>query len=87
MLKLIIFFVDLVKNLPGDIKLDPLLDHLEVVSVLALFNHGLSPINTLLDMIVIISLGLLHFFVENLVILVSDTLISDHLLLVRNDLR
>ena len=78
----VIFVIDLVKNLPCDIKLDSLPNELNMVPVISLRYRFFSELHLGPNLVVKICLGLLHLGVEYLVVLIAYPLVPLLLLLV-----
>ena len=83
MLKGVIVLIDLIKNLPSDVKFDPLPHYLKLVPVLIFIEMSEVDVlgDRIIDLVVELVLGSLHLLVENCVVLLSDAVVSLEFLL------
>ena len=83
MLKGVIVLIDLIKNLPSDVKFDPLPHNLKLVPVLIFIKMFEVDVlgDRIIDLVVELVLGSLHLLVENCVLLLPDAVVSIEFLL------
>lgn len=82
MLCRIIVVVDLIEDLPGNIKLNPLSYKLHIISIISFRYRLFAELHFLSNLCIEFGLALLHLCVEDQVILVTNPLISHELLLI-----
>ena len=83
MLKGVIILIDLIENLPSDVKFDPLPHDLKLIPVLIFIEIPEVDVlgDRIIDLIVELVLGSLHLLIENGVVLLPDAVISIKFLL------
>ena len=83
MLKGVIVLIDLVENLPSNVKFDPLPHYFKLVPVLIFIELPEVDVlgDRIIDLVVELVLGSLHLFVKNGVVLLPDAVISIKFLL------
>lgn len=83
MLKSVIVLIDLIENLPSDVKFDPLPHDLKLIPVLIFIKLPEVYVlgDRIIDFVVELVLGSLHLLVKNGVVLLPDAVVSFEFLL------